>query len=52
MGNSLSAALLVAARSGNANALKQLKQQGADFNSLFEDDKTILHVAAEEGVFV
>ena len=49
MGNSLSSSLLIAARSGNANGIKQLVQQGADLTSLFEDDKTLLHVASEEG---
>ena len=50
MGNSLSASLLLAARSGNANGVKQLVEQGADVHTTFEDEKTALHVAAEEGM--
>jgi ankyrin repeat protein len=49
MGNSLSASLLLAARTGNANGVKQLLDQGADIHITFEDEKTALHVAAEEG---
>lgn len=50
MGNSLSASLLLAARTGNANGVKQLVEQGASIDTTFEDEKTALHVAAEEGI--
>ncbi len=50
MGNSLSASLLLAVRSGNVNGVNQLVDQGVDINTIFEDEKTVLHVAAEEGI--